>query len=260
MTVIRATLVCACILAAGMLLRTGVSAVGAAELSTEWQDPQQGAAQVHNTLTDAEKTAGWQLLFDGKTLAGWRRYQRDTIGAGWQVVDGAFTRAAQNGGDIVFATEKFRNFELTLDWKLSTEGNAGNSGVFFRATEDKQGPIYNFAPEVQILDDGRHGDGRREITSAGSNYAMHPAPRGVVRPVGEWNSMRIIANGKHVEHWLNGQKIVDYEVGSPDWLARKAASKWARMEYYGLAEDGFIGLQDHGSFVAFRNLKIRRLP
>jgi hypothetical protein len=160
----------------------------------------------------------------------------------------------------VYGVEKFANFELFLEWKLSGEGNAGNSGVFFRAIEDKQGPIYNFAPEIQILDDDRHADGRREITSAGSNYAMHPAPRGVVKLVGEWNTMRVVVNGKQVQQWLNGQKIVDYEIGSPDWLQRKAASKWARMEFYALATEGYIGLQDHGSFVAFRNIKVRPLP
>lgn len=220
----------------------------------------QAAPQMHNELSPAEKAEGWKLLFDGKSTTGWRRYQRDSIGPGWQVVDGAFTRAASNGGDIVYAAEKFRNFELVLEWKLSATGNPGNSGIFFRAVEDKQGPIYNFAPEIQILDDDRHADGRREITSAGSNYAMHAVPRGVVKPVGEWNTFKLVVNGNNVQHWLNGQKVVDYEIGSPDWLQRKAASKWARMEFYGLAPEGFIGLQDHGSFVAFRNIKVRPLP
>jgi hypothetical protein len=219
-----------------------------------------GTPQAHNQLTAEEVAAGWKLLFDGKTTIGWRGYQRDSLGAGWQVVDGAFTRAARGGGDIVYGLEKFKNFELSIDWRLTAEGAAGNSGVFFRAIEDKEGPIYNFAPEIQLLDDARHADGRRELTSAGANYDMHPAPRGVVKPVGEWNTLRVVVNGNNVQHWLNGQKIVDYELLSPDWLQRKAASKWANMEFYGLAPEGYIGLQDHGSFVAFRNMKIRRLP
>jgi hypothetical protein len=239
-------------LAAGILLIAAEGLLAGQDQTTH--------VQVHNTVSPTEVAAGWKLLFDGKTLTGWRNYQRQTIGAGWQVVDGALTRAARGGGDIVYGAEKFRNFELVLDWRLDTAGAAGNSGVFFRATEDREGPIYNFAPEIQILDDARHQDGRREVTSAGSNYDMHPVPRGVTRPIGQWNTLRVVVNGKNVQHWLNGQKVVDYDIGSPDWLQRKAASKWAQMEFYGLAPEGYIGLQDHGSFVAFRNVKIRPLP
>ena len=114
--------------------------------------------------------------------------------------------------------------------------------------------------EMQVLDDARHPDGRSPLTSAGALYAIYPAPRGVVRPAGEWNTVRIVVNGKHVEHWLNGVKVVEAELGSPDWEARVKRSKFATMPRYGRNDSGHIGLQDHGDRVAYRNIKIRVLP
>jgi hypothetical protein len=205
----------------------------------------------HNTLTEAERAAGWRLLFDGRTTNGWRGYMMDTIPSGWRAVDGSLTRVAR-ARDII-TTEKFANFELTLDWKVEP---GGNSGVFYRAVE---GPeyIYYFAPEMQVLDDAVHRDGRSELTSSGSNYAVNPARRGVVKPAGEWNTSRIVANGNHVEHWLNGVKLFEYEIGSEDWTKRVAASKFNQWPEYAKAKEGHIGLQEHGSRVAFRNIKIR---
>jgi hypothetical protein len=211
--------------------------------------------EAHNQLTAQERQQGWRLLFDGTTTNGWRNYNGQGLRDGWQVVDGAFTRVAQ-GGDII-TNEQYENFDLTLDWKLR-EG--GNSGVFFNVVEQPGAVIYHGAPEVQILDDTRHPDGRNELTSAGANYALHPAPRGVVKPVGDWNTMRIRKNGDHVEQWLNGQKIVEYDLGSEDWKKRVAASKFSAWPSYGQARRGYIGLQDHGNWVAFRNIKIRVLP
>lgn len=210
-----------------------------------------------NTLTDAERAAGWQLLFDGRTTNGWRNFRRETISDGWQVVDGALTRVAQ-GGDII-TTEQFTNFELALEWRLSPDGPPGNSGIFYRATEEAS-IIYLGAAEMQILDNGRHGDGQSELTSAGSNYAMHPVAHHHARPVGEWNSVRIVVNGNQVQHWFNGARVVEFEIGSPDWQARLAASKFKDWPLYAKATTGHIGLQEHGSYVAFRNIKIRRLP
>lgn len=210
-----------------------------------------------NTLTDAERAAGWQLLFDGQTTRGWRNYRADTISSGWQAVDGALTRV-RRGGDII-TTEQFTNFELALEWRLSPDGPPGNSGIFYRATEEPQ-TIYFGAAEMQILDNARHGDGRSELTSAGANYAMHGVPHAQARPVGEWNSVRLVVNGNHVEHWFNGAKVVEFEIGSPDWQARLAASKFKDWPLYAKASTGHIGLQEHGSYVAFRNMKIRRLP
>lgn len=210
-----------------------------------------------NTLTDAERAAGWELLFDGRTTNGWRNFRRETLGGGWQVVDGALTRVGR-GGDIV-TTATFRNFELVLEWRLVPEGPAGNSGIFYRVSEEPP-IIYLGAPEMQILDNERHSDGRSELTSAGANYALHGVAHHHTRPVGEWNAVRIVVNEDQVEHWLNGAKVVEYQLQSPEWQALVAASKFKDWVHYGQAEEGHIGLQDHGSFVAFRNIKIRRLP
>ena len=207
-----------------------------------------------NALTDAEREAGWQLLFDGHSTDGWRGYMMETIPDGWQVLDGELTRVGR-GRDII-TTEQFENFDLTLEWKLE---RGGNSGILFRAVEGPE-QIYMGAPEMQILDDENHADGRSPLTSVGSNYALHPAPRGLARPVGEWNSARILVSGDHVEHWLNGVRTVEYELGSADWLERVAASKFNAWPEYGKASRGHIGLQEHGDKVAFRSIKIRRLP
>ncbi len=207
-----------------------------------------------NALTHAEREAGWELLFDGHSTDGWRGYMMDTMPDGWRVVDGELTRVGP-GRDVI-TVEQFENFELTLEWRIEL---GGNSGVFFRAVEGP-GSIYFGAPEMQILDDANHPDGRSALTSVGSNYALHPAPRGVAHPVGEWNSVHIVVDGDHVQHWLNGVPTADYELGSPDWSERVAASKFNQWSEYGQASRGHIGLQEHGGFVAFRNIKIRRLP
>ena len=209
-----------------------------------------------NTLTPDEVRAGWRLLFDGRTVNGWRNYRADTIGAGWKVVDGALTRTAF-GGDII-TVDKFGDFELYLEWKLSPEGRPGNSGIFYRAIEDSSAIYWN-APEMQILDDARHGDGRTPLTSTGSNYALDGVEHGHTKPVGEWNTVRIVIRSNHVEHWLNGTKVVEYELHSPAWKEKVAKSKFGPHKQYGMAREGHIGLQEHGSFVAFRNIKIRPL-
>lgn len=209
------------------------------------------AQEPMNTLTDAEREEGWRLLFDGSTLAGWRGYNMNEMPGGWAVEDGTLTRVGA-GGDII-TDAQFTDFELSLEWRVE-EG--GNSGVFYRAAEGEEW-IYQSAPEMQVLDDANHADGRNAITSAGSNFALHPAPRGGVRPAGEWNSARIVVQGDHVEHWLNGTRVVEYELGSDDWEQRVAASKFAAWPEYGRAPRGHIGLQDHGDRVWFRNIKIR---
>jgi hypothetical protein len=208
-----------------------------------------------NTLSAQEARDGWKLLFDGQSTNGWRNYRATSVGPGWTVVNGVLTRSGDNAGDII-TSDKYRNFELVLDWKIS-EG--GNSGVLYHATEEGQ-YIWQSAPEMQILDDARHNDGKLLNTSAGSNFALYDAPRGAVRPAGEWNTARLIVNGNHVEHWLNGQKLLQYELESDEWKARVAGSKFATMPLYGKASEGYIGLQDHGDRVEFRNIRIRVLP
>ncbi len=207
-----------------------------------------------NTLTSAERAAGWRLLFDGHSTVGWRGWQMDSIPSGWGVRDGALTRV-RPAADII-TTEKFKNFELSLEWNVAP---GGNSGIFYRASEDETA-IYWTAPEMQVLDDAAHPDGQSRLTSAGADYGLYPAPAGIVKPAGQWNQVRIIVNGNHVEHWLNGVKVVEYELGSPDWEAKVKASKFADHPRYGRNAEGYIGLQEHEFRVAFRNIKIRVLP
>ncbi len=206
-----------------------------------------------NTLTPAEKSEGWKLLFDGSSLKGWRGFQKKKAPDGWAVVDGALTRVGK-AGDLI--TEKqYADFDLTLDWNIS-EG--GNSGIMFRVTEGSE-DTYETGPEMQVLDDARHPDGHNRLTSAGSAYGLYAAPAGIVKPAGEWNHVRILVQGKHVEQWLNGTRVVEYELQSPDWEAKVAASKFKQWPGYGRAHKGYIALQDHGDRVAYRNIKIREL-
>lgn len=207
-----------------------------------------------NTLTPAERAAGWRLLFDGRSTSGWRAYDADSMPWGWQVVDGALTRVGR-AGDII-TRDTFRDFELLVDWMVAPKGN---SGIFYRAAPGSEA-IYWSAPEFQVLDDAGHPDGRTLLTSAGSVYGLYPAIPGVVKPAGEWNTARILVDGNHVEHWLNGRRFASYELGSAEWKAKVAASKFAAWPEYGQAAVGHIGLQDHGDRVAFRNIKIRVLP
>ncbi|MBA3342237.1 MAG: DUF1080 domain-containing protein [Gemmatimonadaceae bacterium] len=208
-----------------------------------------------NVLSQRETNEGWRLLFDGRTTTGWRGYRKPAVSPGWQVTDGSLVRTGQDAGDIITA-EQYRNFDLALDWKVS-EG--GNSGIFYRATEGSDN-IWQSAPEMQVLDDARHVDGKSPLTSAGASYGIYPAPRGVVRPAGEWNDARLLVNGNHVEHWLNGVKLLEYELGSTEWKDIVAKSKFNEMPLYGKAAEGHIGLQDHGDRVEFRNIRIRVLP
>lgn len=210
-------------------------------------------AQQHNSLTAAEEAAGWRLLFDGETTRGWRGFRRSEMPDGWKAEDGELRRVGR-GGDIV-TIEQFDDFELSIDWKVE-EG--GNSGIMFRVSEEWNS-TWKSGPEIQVLDDVRHPDGRRRETSAGSNYALHAAPEGVVRPAGEWNTVRIVARGAHIEHWLNGVKIVEYELWSPAWEALVASSKFDTLPGYGRQRRGHLALQDHGAWVAYRNIKIRPL-
>lgn len=237
-------------LRAAVLLCTTIAAAAGCQSANSGKE-----SDSMNTPAPAVETAEWKSLFDGKTTAGWRNYKKQTVGPGWTVVDGLLTRSGANAGDIM-TVDKYRNFDFALDWRVA-EG--GNSGIFYRATEDND-YIWQSAPEMQILDDDRHADGKSPLTSAGSNFALYPAPRGVVRPAGQWNSARVLVNGNHVEHWLNGQKLVDYELGSAEWNDKVANSKFKTMPNYGKASEGYIGLQDHGDKVEFRNIRIRVLP
>jgi hypothetical protein len=191
----------------------------------------------------------WRAL----TAERWRGFKQDRLPPGWQVVSGALTRVAP-AGDIV-SREQFGDFELALEWKV---GPAGNSGVFYRVLElPELGAVWQSGPEAQVLDDARHADGARPETSAGACYGLYPAPRGVVRAAGEWNEMRIRVQEGRVEHWLNGRRVVEYRLGSPEWRERVGRSKFAGLAHYGRAPRGHLALQDHGDWVAYRNIRVR---
>ncbi len=199
--------------------------------------------------------ATWKVLFDGTSLAAFTGYRADAVPEGWRIADGLLVKD-KAVGDLV-TRESYGDFELELEWRI---GKAGNSGVFYRGTLEYD-HIYWSGPEYQLLDDDNAADGKSRLTAAGSDYALYPAPAGVVRPFGEWNRTRILARGNHVEHWLNGVKILEYELRSADWSQRVAASKFARYPSYGLAARGVIGIQgDHDGELALRNIRIRALP
>jgi hypothetical protein len=205
-------------------------------------------------LTVEQRAAGWRSLFDGTSTSAWRGYKSPTFPAGWSIVDGVLTKSG-SVGDLL-SKEQFGNFELALDWNLSTGGNAG---IFYRGTEEYD-HIYWSAPEYQLLDDIKGADNKTRLTCAGAAYALYPSPAGHLKPVGDWNLARIVARGPHVEHWLNGVKLVEYELGSADWEAKVKASKFNEWPHYGRAKRGHIALQgDHEGSLAFRNIRIREL-
>lgn len=202
-----------------------------------------------------EAPGPWRPLFDGTSLAAWRGYEQPTVPEGWRVVDGTITKDG-SVGDLM-TRDQFGNFELDLEWKI---GKGGNSGIFYRATQEYD-HIYWSGPEYQLLDDAYAPDGRTRLTSAAAAYGLYAAPPGIVKPYGEWNSTRLIVDNAHVEHWLNGQKVVEYELWSPDWKAKVAASKFYAYRYYGMAKRGYIGIQgDHAGTLSLRNIRIRELP
>lgn len=213
-----------------------------------------------NTLTDDEQAEGWQLLFDGESLAHWRGFKQGEMPeTGWEAVGGCLVRlsgeGSGEGGDII-TREQYDDFELTLEWRVPS-GEPGNSGIFFNVTEEAD-YVYETGPEMQILNDVVHPDGQNPLTSAGSNYALHAPAEGALLPPGMFNSVRIRVVGDRVEQWLNGVKMVDYELGSAEWRERVAASKFAEWPY-AEAERGHLALQDHGDMVWFRNIKVRPL-
>lgn len=199
-------------------------------------------------------TAGWTPLIDS-SMSQWRSWKKDIMPAGWTVNDGLLTK---NGtvGDLE-SRAQYANFELEFDWMV---GEAGNAGLFYRVTEEYDMPYWS-GPEYQLLDDERHPDGQDRLRSAAAAYGLYAAPKGVVKAAGQWNSARVVANGNVVEHWLNGQKVVQYEIRSPDWLAKVKASKFTEFPNYGLASRGFLALQgDHTGTLSIRGMRIRELP
>jgi hypothetical protein len=247
-----------------MVIALVITSCGSAEKSTSGTKKSRKATAV-NTLSKSEKAEGWVLMFDGTTTGKWRGYGKDHFPAGWEVKDGMLSckgsgrgeAGAIEGGDIIY-DEKFQNFELSLEWKIS-EG--GNSGILYLAQESPDKTIWQTAPEMQVLDNIKHPDSRDDSHTAGSLYDMIAVARDKVKPVGEWNQAKILIYKGLVEHWLNGEKVVEYHLWTPEWEAMVAKSKFPQYnpDWAKVAQEGFIGLQDHGDDVWYRNIKIRKL-
>lgn len=190
----------------------------------------------------------------------WRGYNQDSLPHNWEIRDGiieCFGKAGDMGGDII-TNEQFDNFELQLEWKIS---KGGNSGIFYHVVESPHyHSPYQTGPEYQLLDDVGFPDPLEDWQLTGANYAMHAAgSEKTLKPVGEWNSSKVIFNKGQVEHWLNGVKVVTFDKYSEDWQERRDSGKWEEYPDYGKASYGHIGLQDHGAGVWFRNVRIRKL-
>lgn len=214
-----------------------------------------------SVLTPAEKAAGWELLFDGWSLKGWHGYNKQSTAA-WTFENCALKSSGTEGNygsdtraDLVTDRE-YTNFELSLDWKAS---KGGNSGVMYGVVEDpKYKAAWMTGPEYQFIDDVGFPQKLEEWQKAGANYAMHlPNSQKKLKPVGEWNGTRIVVNGPHVEHWLNGTKVLEFERWNDEWQKLRDSGKWKEAPDYGKAATGRIVLQDHGSVFWFRDIKIR---
>lgn len=210
-----------------------------------------------NTLSGAEKAAGWKLLFDGSDLKGWRGYKMAEPPVQWKVEDGAITVAGGPGTDLM-TDDEFGEFELQADWKISPKGN---SGIIYLVKEAPQAPAtYSTGPEMQVIDNDGHPDGKFPTHRAGALYDFNTPPEGVVKPVGEWNRTRVVFQKGRIQHWLNGVKVAESSYGDDAWRRAVAASKFKDMPLFGKATSGHIALQNHeGDRVWFRNIKLRLL-
>ncbi|MCA9228738.1 MAG: DUF1080 domain-containing protein, partial [Planctomycetales bacterium] len=203
-----------------------------------------------NSLSEAEQAAGWELLFDGKSVDKWRNYKQEDVSGGWAVEDGALVRKDNGAGDII-TRKQYAAFDLTLEFKIS---KGGNSGLMFHVTEQEQRP-WQTGPEVQIQDNVDGHDPQK----AGWLYQLYPASEDACRPAGEWNQLRLVISPERSEIHMNGIRYARFKVGSEDWNRRVANSKFAKFPNFGKAGRGHICLQDHGNLVSFRNVKIRDL-
>lgn len=243
-------------LAAGML----ATAISISSCNNTGSSTDQASST--DSVETADQKGEWISLFDGKTLAGWHGFNKgDSTVTNWVVEDGALVclGAAEwdTGGDIVTERE-FSNFELEWDWKLEA---GSNSGVMYHVVEDPKykGP-YETGPEYQMIDDEGWPGELENWQKTGADYAMNLASEDkVVKPIGEWNTSKIVYNNGHVEHWLNGDKIVDFEVGTEKWNKEKEEGKWKDFPDYATVKSGKIALQDHGKKAYFKNIRIKEL-
>jgi hypothetical protein len=219
-----------------------------------------------NTISKKEKKEGWVLMFDGKSADGWRGYNLPALPEkGWVVEDGTLhvigsSRGEAGGGGDLLYDKKYRNFELSLEWKVS-EG--GNSGIFYLAQEIPGQEVWKSAPEMQILDNERHPDAKLGVDgnrAAGSLYDLIPGDFKAVKPAGQWNQVKILVYKGTVVHYVNGKQVLEYHLWTEDWKKMVLNSKFKDYEgFLNTAEEGYIVLQDHGDDVWFRNIKIKEL-
>jgi hypothetical protein len=224
------------------------------------------SCQKPNTLSTQEKKAGWVLLFNGKDFNGWRQCNGTAMPKNWIIEDNAmkvFTGEGKkpgqgSNGDIVYAAKKFKNFELSIDWKAS---EMANSGIFFNVREVPGQPVYYAAPEIQVLDNEKATDNKIASHLAGSLYDILPADPKTCKPAGVWNNIVISVKDGKVTHTQNGVKVVEYDLWTPKWDEMVANSKFKTFPGWneGISKEGYIALQDHGYAVWFRNIKIREL-
>jgi hypothetical protein len=217
------------------------------------------AALIYETapsdLSPLEIKAGYRSIFDGTSLEGWKGWRKDTIPKNWSLSNGTLMCSLGPDHGDIRSPEMYGDFDLILEWKIE---RAGNSGIFYRATEDST-YVWRVAPEFQVLDDEWAEDRKSPLTSAGSCYGLYPRTAAMGRPAGQWNEARIIAKGNHVEHWLNGVRVVSYDIGSPDWENRMRNSKFAKFPEFGKKPRGYFVLQDHWSKVWYRNIRVKVL-
>ncbi|MBX6380156.1 MAG: DUF1080 domain-containing protein [Thermoflavifilum aggregans] len=216
------------------------------------------AAQTNNKLTNKEKQEGWQLLFNGHDLSGWHGYQHKPATA-WEVVDGTLHCKGKGPGfspvDLVTDDSSFSSFDLKIDWKIAPRAN---SGILYLVRETQPASYYT-GPEFQLIDDEHYPEKLEPWQHTGADYAMHVPQIRPVHPAGEWNHTEIIVRGSHVQYWLNGKKILEFDMWTPEWYKLKNEGKWKDYPDYGKYHSGHIALQDHGDEVWFRNIKIKKL-
>jgi hypothetical protein len=221
-----------------------------------------GCKQADNKLTDQEAQEGWVLLFDGKTLDGWRDFKGEGVTAPWKAEKGTLTSLGQGSDSTgyIVTGKQYENFIITFDWKIS---EAGNSGLLYHVVERPEYKVpYVTGPEYQIIDDIGFPDKLEEWQKAGADYAMYVADtnKKVIKRAGAWNTSKIVFDNGHAEYWLNGEKLLEFEAWTDDWFARKSGGKWDFAPEYGLARSGHFAVQDHGSRVWFKNMKLKELP
>jgi len=212
-----------------------------------------------NTLTEKEKQAGWQLLFDGKTTTGWHGYNMTGIPEMWTIEDGSLTMNSVGGHEDqdIITDSVYRNFAFTVEFKMTP---GCNSGIIFQVKED---PKYKFpyetGPEFQLIDDKGWPDKLENWQLTGANYAMYPPKATPTKPIGEWNRLLLVVNGNHVTQMINGVEVVSYEKYTDEWVKLRNSGKWANYPDYGIVDEGHISLQNHGTKLWFRSVMIKQL-